>query len=174
MYRHPEYQYLGILQELAELLENEVILPDRTNTGVAKVIARLQRYNLAQDGFPLLTTKRVWFKGVAEELFWMLRGETNIRSLVMKGVNIWNEWPLRRYLEFKRMGDVTPNSDIWNTEMAAFTQRIKDDEGFAEIFGDVGPFYGKQWRRWLTPDGHEVDQLGDVIEALKENPYSRR
>ena len=107
MYRHPEYQYLGILQELAELLENEVILPDRTNTGVAKVIARLQRYNLAQDGFPLLTTKRVWFKGVAEELFWMLRGETNIRSLVMKGVNIWNEWPLRRYLEFKRMGDVT-------------------------------------------------------------------
>ena len=130
------------------------------------------RFDLA-DSFPLLTTKRVFWKTAAREMLWFLTGETNIRPLVLQGVKIWNEWPHARYV--RETGDDLPLDD--------FVQRIGDDEAFAARWGDLGPVYGKQWVDWPTyryrPDGlyekgEGIDQVSQVVDSLRTNPGSRR
>src|SRR5690606_21070528 len=103
------------------------------------------KFDLDKHGFPLLTTKRTWFKGILVELLWLVSGDTNIRPLVTQGVNIWNEWPFANYLKASGKS-IKPNSKKWNEEIDKFVENIKTDAKFAKKWGDLGPVYGKQWR----------------------------
>ncbi|TCG11396.1 thymidylate synthase [Mycoplasma todarodis] len=149
-------QYLTLIEEILETGSKK---DDRTGTGTISKFATQRRYDLTK-GFPLLTTKKVFWKAVVHELLWFINGDTNIKYLVDNGVRIWNEWP---YESFK-------NSDEYNNEtQAEFVEKIKTDEEFAKKYGELGPVYGKQWR-----DFEGVDQLANVIEQIKVNPDSRR
>jgi len=150
------------LDYLRDILDNGRPSDDRTGTGTIRVFGRRLRFDL-QEGFPLLTTKRVWMRGVTEELLWFLRGETNIQPLVQAGVSIWTDWPLARYR--KETGD--------DLSQEAFEARIAEDDAFAETWGDLGPVYGKQWRDFAGPD-RRVDQIARLIEGLRTRPHSRR
>jgi thymidylate synthase len=152
-------QYLDYLQDI---LDHGVEHDDRTGTGTLRVFGRQLRFDLT-EGFPLLTTKRVWMRGVTEELLWFLRGETNIRPLVRAGVSIWTDWPLRRYRE-------ATGHDL---SQDAFETRIAEDEAFAEQWGDLGPVYGKQWRDFEGP-ARRVDQIERLLDGLRQTPHSRR
>ena len=125
-------QYLSLL---SDVLENGVKKADRTGTGTLSVFGRQIRVDLSM-GFPLLTTKKVFLKGVIYELLWFLRGESNIKYLVDHNVHIWDEW--------------------------------------ADSHGNLGPVYGVQWRKWKTRDGKLIDQISDLINQIKKNPFSRR
>ncbi|MGE6261836.1 thymidylate synthase [Aeromonas media] len=124
--------YLELLQDI---MDSGTVKGDRTGTGVKSVFGRQIRHDLA-DGFPLLTTKKLHFKSIANELIWFLSGDTNTRWLKENGVKIWDEW--------------------------------------ATETGDLGPIYGNQWTAWPTKDGGVINQIDYVVNALKNNPNSRR
>lgn len=149
-------QYLDLCQHILEHGEDRI---DRTGTGTKSVFGYQMRFDL-QEGFPLLTTKKVYFKAVVEELLWFLTGSTNIQPLVEKNVRIWNEWPFEAYKQSKEYA---------GEDMQAFIEKVKTDAAFAKRYGDLGPVYGKQWR-----DFFGVDQVEELIKGLKENPFSRR
>ena len=157
---HPEYQYLNLLKLL---IKNGDEREDRTGVGTRAVFGYEMRFNL-EDGFPVFTTKRVFWKTAFKEMLWMLSGGTNIRELLEQNVRIWSAWPLEKYR--KATGD-----DISQGE---FEKRVLDDQAFAERWGDLGPVYGKQWRRWVARDGREIDQVQLVIDQIKNEPYGRR
>lgn len=150
------------LDYLRDILENGRPHTDRTGTGTRRVFGRQLRFDLS-EGFPLVTTKRVWFKGVVAELLWFLSGDTSIRPLVEQGVSIWTDWPLERYRE-------ATGHDI---SREAFEERIRTDDAFAEEWSDLGPVYGKQWRDFEGPD-RRVDQIARLVESIRERPGSRR
>jgi thymidylate synthase len=142
---------------------------DRTGVGTRSVFGAQARFDLS-EGFPLLTTKKMFLKGIIHELIWFVRGDTNIKYLVDNGVKIWNEWPYQKYLEANSLTEKFPKySPEWEEKMQEFIDNIKNDEEFAKKWGNLGPVYGKQWR-----DFGGVDQLKDVIERLKTNPNDRR
>jgi thymidylate synthase len=147
---------------LRDILDHGTRHDDRTGTGTLRVFGRQLRFDLG-EGFPLITTKRVWMKGVAVELCWFLSGGTNIRPLLEEGVSIWTDWPLKRYRE-------ATGADITKQ---AFEDRIVTDEDFADEWGALGPVYGKQWRDFAGPDGR-VDQIAALVERIRRNPSSRR
>ena len=120
---------------LKHVLNNGVHKQDRTGTGTISVFGYQMRFNL-QEGFPLMTTKKIHTKSIIYELLWFLKGDSNITYLNENGVSIWNEW--------------------------------------ADVNGDLGPVYGKQWRSWSTPDGKSIDQITSLVNQLKKNPDSRR
>lgn len=159
--RHPEYQYLDLIEQVLEHGDERV---DRTGVGTRSLFGAMVRFDLSQGQVPILTTKRVYWKTAVKEMLWFLTGDTNIRSLLQNNVRIWSDWPLATYR--RETGEAI--------EQAAFEQRIVEDEGFAARWGDLGPVYGKQWRRWLGADGREHDQIAQLIETLKTNPASRR
>ena len=152
--------YLDYLQDI---LDHGVRKGDRTGTGTISVFGRQLRFDL-QDGFPLVTTKKVWVRGVLAELLWFLDGGTNIRPLVRQGVSIWTDWPLKRYREATGAA-IDPGT---------FEQRIAEDADFAAQWGELGPVYGKQWRDFAGPDGTRVDQIARLVEQLQAKPHSRR
>lgn len=162
-----ELQYLNLLKDI---LDNGVIeRNDRTGTGTKKVFGRQIRFDLSK-GFPLLTTKKMFLRGIIHELLWFIKGDSNIRYLVENNVNIWNEWPFQRYLKSKKLDGKFPMySEEWKVEMQKFVDKIKSDKKFADKFGDCGPFYGVQWRNFSG-----VDQLKWVTDEIKKNPSSRR
>ncbi|MBR4421604.1 MAG: thymidylate synthase [Erysipelotrichaceae bacterium] len=151
-------QYLDLCRYILEHGEQRM---DRTGTGTISVFGYQMRCNL-EEGFPLLTTKKVFHRGIFEELLWFLKGETNIRPLALKNVKIWNDWPYAKY---------KGSEDYQGETMEEFIQKICDDESFAEKWGDLGPVYGKQWRNF---DDRGVDQISQLIENLKKDPFSRR
>jgi thymidylate synthase len=156
-------------QLLQHILDNGVVKGDRTGTGTRSVFGYQMRFDL-NEGFPLLTTKKVHWKSVVHELLWFVRGDTNIRYLVQNGVRIWNEWPYQHYVEANNLQEKLPkHSKEWKEAMKKFIAKIKEDENFAARWGNLGPVYGKQWR-----DFNGIDQLAEVIEAIKTNPDSRR
>ena len=152
--------YLDYLQDI---LDHGARKDDRTGTGTRSVFGRQLRFDL-QDGFPLVTTKRVWVRGVLAELLWFLSGGTNIQPLVQQGVSIWTDWPLRRYRE--ATGEAIAQD--------AFEQRIAEDDAFAAEWGELGPVYGKQWRAFAGPNGTRVDQIARLVDRLQTKPHSRR
>ena len=175
-------QYTDLLQDI---LDNGITKQDRTGTGTTSVFGRQIRHKMS-EGFPLLTTKKMAWKTMVVELLWFLRGDTNIKFLVNNGCNIWNGDAYKNYIsktnEYK--GD-------WPDTMDEFIERIKTDDKFAKKWGDLGPIYGKQWRRWtkkkmyLSTDGSNeniydeadqtvIDQISILINDLKTNPDSRR
>lgn len=149
---------------LRHILDHGTRKQDRTGTGTLSVFGYQMRFDLS-EGFPLLTTKAVHFPSVVHELLWFISGSTNIKPLVDNGVRIWNEWPYARYRN---------HPDYQGETMKEFVARIQDDPVFAQKHGDLGPVYGRQWRRFEGPDGRVVDQLQDVIEQIRTNPDSRR
>lgn len=157
----PEHQYLAMLQRILAHGDPRV---DRTGVGTQSVFGELVRADLSGGQVPILTTKRVYWKTAVKEMLWFLTGGTNIRELLQANVRIWTDWPLQRY---RQQVDATITQE-------AFEQRVLGDEAFARQWGELGPVYGKQWRRWLGADGREYDQIAGVIDALKHNPASRR
>ena len=149
-------QYLNLAKRI---LEEGTFKDDRTNTGTKSVFGHQMRFNL-EDGFPLLTTKKTFLKGIIHELLWFINGDTNIKYLVDNGVNIWNEWPYQNYLKANKDSKITLND---------FVQKIKESDEFANKWGDLGPVYGSQWRNF-----NGVDQIEYLINEIKNNPNSRR
>jgi len=142
---------------------------DRTGVGTRSVFGYQMRFNLA-EGFPLVTTKKVHMKSIVHELLWFVKGDTNLRYLAQHGVNIWNDWPFQRWLNDTNQVEQFPKySQEWRAKMKEFVSLIKEDAGFAEQWGELGPVYGKQWR-----DFNGFDQLKWVLEEIKRNPQSRR
>ena len=159
-----EKQYLDLL---SDVLSNGVKKEDRTGTGTISTFGRQIRFDL-EKGFPLLTTKKMFMRGIIHELLWFLMGASNIKYLVDHEVNIWNDWPYRYYKEHME------KSQKEFLSMKEFIARIKSDDVFAKQWGELGPVYGVQWRRWKTVDGKEIDQIQNVVDQIKKNPYSRR
>ena len=125
-------QYLDLMEHV---LADGVEKRDRTGTGTLSVFGHQMRFDL-DEGFPLVTTKKLHLKSIIYELLWFLRGDTNVKYLHEHGVSIWDEW--------------------------------------ADEAGELGPVYGQQWRSWPAPDGGAIDQIADVIAAIRKNPDSRR
>ena len=151
-------QYLDLCRRI---LNEGSFKGDRTGTGTYSVFGHQMRFDL-NEGFPLLTTKKVFLKGIIHELLWFISGSTNIKYLVDNDVKIWNEWPYEIYKK----------SDVYNNEtLDEFVLKIKEDSEFASKWGELGPVYGKQWRDF---NGAGVDQLANLIEQIKSNPNSRR
>lgn len=143
------------------ILEHGEDRPDRTGTGTRSVFGYQTRYDL-REGFPLLTTKKMYLRPIAEELLWFIKGDTNIKYLVDRNVKIWNEWP---YEDFKK------SEDFNGETLEEFVEKIKNDDEFAKKHGNLGPVYGAQWRNF---NNEGTDQLVKLIDSLKNNPFSRR
>ena len=158
-------QYLDLLRTIRD---NGVVRGDRTGTGTKGIFGYQMRFNLA-DGFPLLTTKKVFLKGVIHELLWFLSGDTNIKYLVDNGVHIWDSDAFRYYNELCVKHGVLP-VDLETFLSAAGVE--SPIEGYR--FGDLNHVYGYQWRSWPKASGEVVDQIQNVINTLKTNPTSRR
>ena len=151
-------QYLDMCRYILEHGEDR---PDRTGTGTRSVFGYQTRYDL-REGFPLLTTKKMYLRPIAEELLWFIKGDTNIKYLVDRNVKIWNEWP---YEDFKK------SEDFNGETLEEFVEKIKNDDDFAKKHGNLGPVYGAQWRNF---NNEGTDQLMKLIDSLKNNPFSRR
>ena len=155
---------MKVYHELIErVLAEGVKKEDRTGTGTVSVFGHQMRFNL-QEGFPLMTTKKLHLKSILHELIWFIRGETNIRYLCQHGVRIWDDWPYAKY---------KASEDFQGEDIRAFAARVAEDAAFAAQWGELGPVYGHQWRSWPGPNG-VVDQLKQVLEDLRRNPDSRR
>ena len=159
--RHPEYQYLDLLQEI---LDTGVRQEDKGSGAVTQsVFGRQIRFDLSES-FPLLTTKKVYWKGVLFELYWFLSGQSNIRFLSENGVHIWDDYPYKIYRERALRGELPEMTK------EAFVQKIIDDAEFARVHGELPRIYGELWRRWPAKDGRTVDQLRWVVDELREDP----
>lgn len=158
--------YLDLLEDV---YKNGVGKEDRTGTGTRSLFGRQLRCDLA-EGFPLLTTKKVFLRGIIHELLWFIRGDTNIKYLVDNNVGIWNEWPFQNYLEQEGIaGKIDKHSCEWEDKLDWFIMSIQKYPKFAEKWGELGPVYGKQWRNFSG-----IDQLEWVVNEIKTNPSSRR
>jgi thymidylate synthase len=122
-------------QLMRHVLDHGQVREDRTGTGTIGVFGYQMRFNL-QEGFPLVTTKKVHLRSIIHELLWFLKGETNTKYLRDNKVTIWDEW--------------------------------------ANPEGELGRVYGAQWRSWQAPNGKTVDQISNLIENIKKDPWSRR
>ncbi|MBI2593243.1 thymidylate synthase [Candidatus Daviesbacteria bacterium] len=158
---HPEYQYLNLLKEV---LKTGVWNIDR-GTGVRSlsVFGRQTRYDLSK-GFPILTTKKVYWKGVVHELVWFMSGDTNIKYLVDNGVHIWDDYPYKIYVKSQKSNVKTKEE---------FIEKIASDPKFAKRWGELPRIYGEMWRNWPTRYGKGIDQLRWVVSELREDPYAR-
>ncbi|AUD63238.1 thymidylate synthase [Tenericutes bacterium MO-XQ] len=141
------------------VMEHGTFKMDRTKTGTKSVFGYQMRFDL-NEGFPLLTTKKVHLKSIIHELLWFISGDTNIKYLVENGVRIWNDWPYEIYKKSK---------DYQGESMDEYVEKIKNDTEFASKYGDLGPVYGAQWRNF-----NGVDQIKYILDELKNNPNSRR
>jgi thymidylate synthase len=163
-------QYLELLEDIKQ---NGVRKSNRTGTDQIGVFGRQLRFDLSR-GFPAMTTKKLFMRGIIHELIWFLKGSTNIKYLVDNDIHIWDEWPYRHYLmeQGKRLPDSA--SQDWKEGIKQFTDKIKNDDKFAKQWGELGPVYGYQWRNWPTPDGGHIDQIAKAIDLIKNTPDSRR
>ncbi|XP_054715058.1 thymidylate synthase-like [Uloborus diversus] len=151
--RHDEYQYLD---QISLILNHGRVKDDRTGTGTKSYFGTQARYNLRNDTFPMLTTKKVFWRGVCEELLWFISGSTNANVLKEKGIHIW---------------DGNSSKEFMQSQNLSYPEE-----------GDLGPIYGFQWRHFgadyidMSKDytGQGVDQLSNVINLIKEKPHDRR
>mgnify|MGYP001419388716 FL=1 len=162
--KHPEYQYLDLMRDIME--NGQWKVSHSTGVRLKSVFGRICRYDLSQ-GFPMLTTKKVFSRGVIHELLWFLSGSSNIKYLVENNVHIWDEWAYMKYewgMKAKKQKAIP---------FEAFTDRIKNDKKFLKQWGDLGPVYGVQWRNWPVNRKRTVDQLGWAIEKIKKYPMKK-
>ncbi|BAQ10994.1 thymidylate synthase [Bacillus sp. OxB-1] len=176
-------QYLELCQHV---LQSGTRKEDRTGTGTISVFGYQMRFDL-NEGFPLMTTKKIALRLIVSELLWFLKGDTNVRTLVQDRNPIWDEWAFEQWVtspeyrgpdmtDFGRRAVKDPEfATVYAAEMTKFKERILADEEFAGKYGDLGPVYGKQWRSWSAGEGGDtIDQIANVIESIKRNPDSRR
>jgi thymidylate synthase len=171
-----DFTYLDLVNRV---LTEGKLKKNRTGIDTIGIFGAQARFDLA-DGFPLLTTKKVFFKGIVHELLWFISGSTNIKYLVDNDVHIWDDWAYQRYLKFVSKIVVVGGIDKTTLSQEDFIHRIKTVDEFAKIWGDLGMgTYGGMWRAFpfyddydRTPDA--VDQLRKVIEKLKTSPDDRR
>ena len=154
---------------LSTILKHGVEKKDRTGTGTKSIFGYTIRHNM-QDGFPLLTTKKVAFKTMTTELLWFLKGDTNIKYLVDNGCNIWNGDAYKNYEKYAMANSY--GVDILS--MKEFIEQIKTDDEFAKKWGELGPVYGRMWRAFDEDSYGGIDQIANLINDLKTNPHSRR
>lgn len=162
---HPEYQYLNLLRDVMESGRDE----KEFNTGIVfrGVFGRQIRFDLSK-GFPLLTTKKVFMRGILHELIWFLRGSSNVKYLVDNDVHIWDEWAYKGYKATQ-----IKNTSVKILSQEEFISKIKENEKFAKKWGELGSVYGVQWRRWPASDGRKIDQVAWAIEKIKKTPHRR-
>ena len=158
---HPEYQYLNLLRKVLE--EGEEQTDSGTGIKTYSAFGAQMRFDLSK-GFPLLTTKKVYWNGVLQELYWFLSGQSNIKYLVDNNVHIWDDYPYKIYKEKADKGEFPALSK------EEFVEKIKTDAAFAEVHGNLPRIYGEFWRRWPSTDGRTVDQLAWVIDELRKDP----
>ena len=155
---------------LRRIINDGVTKSDRTGTGTKSVFGHQMRFDLS-EGFPLLTTKKVFLKGIIHELLWFLKGDTNIEYLVKNDVHIWDNDAFRYYNELCIKHSVLP-VDMQTFLDAARQGIVSPIDGYR--FGDLNRVYGCQWRSWATIDGGAIDQIARAVETIKNNPDSRR
>lgn len=189
-----DQEYFRLLQTI---IQNGREKKNRTGTNTIGVFGEMAKFDVKLNAFPILTTKRVWFKGIVHELLWFIKGDTNIKYLVDNDVGIWNEWAYKKYIDTS-ISEIPEGhleslfvpsgfslSDVSHLTMEMFIDRIKEDPEFAKKWGELGEgTYGSMWRNFPGPveKGHmgwedkqiTVDQLQKVIDKLKTNPDDRR
>jgi len=177
---HPEYQYLNLLQDILnngsdkQLFFTPEVLAQYQEKGEApptirSVFGRQMRFNLAES-FPLLTTKKVFTRGIIHELLWFLSGSSNIKYLVDNNVRIWDEWAWKRYHKHALVGE---HPDMTQQDFIAKLASESAESEFVKKWGDLITVYGRMWRRWPASDGREIDQLAWVINGLRTKPYRK-
>jgi thymidylate synthase len=174
-------QYQDLLKTI---LEHGVEKSDRTGVGTKSIFGYTIRHNM-QDGFPLLTTKKMAWKQIVTELVWFLRGDTNIKFLIDNNCHIWNGDAYKNYVKITSK-EIEENPELLSKEgygltEIGFASYILNKPDFAKQWGELGPVYGKQWRGWsnMEINDHGVnqiknDQILNLINDLKTNPDSRR
>jgi len=163
--------YLSLVQEA---LSSGLQKSDRTGIGTKSLFGVQKKYDLS-NGFPLLTTKKVYFKAILHELLWFLSGDTNIKYLVRNDVKIWNEWAYEVYLKENNLSkNFARYSEEWTSNLNTFIDKIKHDDDFANKWGELGPIYGKQWVNWETKTGESINQIQNCLDLIKKDPNSRR
>jgi thymidylate synthase len=176
--KHPEYQYLDLCKDILEngakkeLFFNDVVLQQYKDKGeqppyIKSVFGRQIRFDVG-EGFPLLTTKKTFWRGITTELIWFLSGTSNIKPLIDMNNHIWDEWAWKHYHMWAL--ENAPEEDMTQED---FIQKLSDlplEDPFVEKWGDLITIYGRMWRRWPAKDGREIDQLAWVIEGLKTKP----
>lgn len=162
--RHPEHQYLDILKDI---MENGFEKTDfATGTKIKSVFGRTMRYDLSK-GFPLLTTKKVFMRGIIHELIWFIKGETNVKYLVDNDVHIWDDWPFKAYKKAMEKGEVPA---LTQDELIKKIKELPASDPFVQKWGELGPVYGRQWRKWQTSNGKLIDQLAWAVWKSKNYP----
>jgi len=178
--RHPEYQYLDLLRDIVdngsrkELFLTPEVQQQYRDRGeslpyIVSVFGRQIRFAVDQ-GFPLLTTKKTFIRGIIVELLWFLRGDSNIKYLVDNNVHIWDEWAWKRY---HKLGVKRGLPDLPQDAFIARLKELPADDPFVREWGDLVTVYGRMWRRWPASDGREIDQLGWVIQGLRRRPFRK-
>jgi len=161
MTKHPENQYLDLMRELLAKGDRQVDVGHGKAT--YSLFGRQIRFDLSES-FPLLTTKKVYWNGVLQELYWFMSGQNNIKYLVDNKVHIWDDYPYRMYAEYAKQKK-------WPTlTKEEFIEKIKTDEKFAEEHGVLRHVYGEMWRSWPATDGRTIDQLAWAVNELKTDP----
>jgi thymidylate synthase len=188
--RTADNEYLNLLEKI---LQEGTSRGDRTGTGTWSIFDHHLEIDMDQ-GFPLLTTKKMFTKGIIHELLWFLNGDTNIKYLVDNGVHIWNSDAYKKYVQRTTESHETlhksPTLDVQPLDLLSmdeFIEKIKTDDYFAKLFGDLGPIYGAQWRNWvkITQSGgplgaggtihfEYIDQIQQAMDKLINNPEDRR
>lgn len=166
---HPEYQYLDLMQDILDtgwekptFVESSV----KDTNARTSVFGRQMRFDLSK-GFPLLTTKKVFLKAIIHELLWFLNGDSNIKYLVDNGVKIWDDWAYKNYVKAVEAGkELNMTQDEFITKISL----LDAQDPFVLQYWELWPVYGKQWRKWKTTDGREIDQIAWAIEKLRKTP----
>lgn len=189
-----DFTYKNLLEDI---VTNGYNKGDRTGTGTISLFGKQIKHDMS-EGFPLLTSKKMFWKGIVTELLWFLRGDTNIQYLVKNGCHIWDGDAYKNYEkntpdEYSVTSDLDSmaGSMIWRGKIdpvrktpilerltkSEFISEIKNNNDFAKEWGDLGPIYGKQWRSWTgigKDRTYQIDQLQEAINRLIKNPDDRR
>lgn len=157
--------------------------PGSKGSGLISLFGYQNSYDL-RKGFPLLTTKKMAIRSITHELIWFLKGDTNIRPLELNKVPVWRGNAFEHNLSGMIKEGIFPDNIVkyspdWDKAMKEYAQRIIEDAEFAQKWGDAGPIYGRQWRRWKYFDEKkgklvEIDQLGDILEKMRKNPVGKK
>ncbi len=169
---HPEYQYLDLMKDIMD--NGTWKISHSTGVKLKSVFGRINHYDLSK-GFPLLTTKKTFYRGIIHELLWFLSGSSNIKYLVDNNVHIWDEWAFKKYEWAVKEGKAPEMT------FEAFMEKAKSDPAFLSEWGELGPVYGVQWRKWPAYNddpnsktkNKTVDQLMWAIEKIKKYPQKK-
>lgn len=176
--KHPEYQYLDLCQDILdngadkELFFDDVVLEEYKRKGetppfIRSLFGRQIRFDLS-EGFPLLTTKKTFWRGIITELLWFLSGDSNIRPLLDVNNHIWDEWAFKHYQIW--LAENPDGEVLTQEEFIDKLSTLPADDPFVLKWGDLITIYGRMWRRWPAKDGREIDQLAWAIAGLKKKP----